>query len=81
MNTIEHTELDHETLNQQLMGVEKQINPVTTSLKEENENFRKLVLAQERIIRDLRNKLKSLQANEKLQKELSAKWARGEIEN
>jgi len=34
-----------------------------------------------KIIRDLRNKLKSLQANEKLQKELSAKWARGEIEN
>jgi uncharacterized protein YlaN (UPF0358 family) len=81
MNTIEQTELDHEMLNQQLMGVEKQINPVTASLKEENENFKKLVLAQERIIKDLRNKLKSLQVNEKLQKELSAKWARGEIEN
>ena len=78
---MQHIELHHDNIAQQLKEVDKKINPLTATLKEENENFRKLVLEQEGIIKALRYKLKISQSYDQLQKELSAKWARGEIEN
>jgi len=73
---MQHIELHHDNIAQQLKEVDKEINPLTSALKEENEAFRKVVLDQERFVKDLQKKLKISQAQNDLLKELSAKWAK-----